>query len=160
MEHRTGESMRRPRSPILRAFAVAVVAGLTLGLAVPAIAGTAYSSWGYYTVSEIDYRNQAWVRTDSSSVLGGSYAETYPQSAHVAVPAGWIGCFPRIYKSNGSVYKSGTWSYNSSTSQGWSAATIKYSPAKGAYYSYGQTAAWTGSAYKVYNTRKSPSQTY
>lgn len=135
-----------------------MIAGLVLGSSVPAFAGHAYSSYGYYTVYGIGYRNQAGVHTTSYSCWATTSVGCYPARN---VPAGYMGALARLYNSSGSLVRQSSWQYNGSSLGGMSVLTSDpYSLPTGVYYSLGQSRAWNGSGYATYNTFRSPNQNY
>jgi len=150
---------RRPRLRGRVAIGAAL-AGLILGLSAgPALAGTAYSSWGYFSVAGTSYRNMAYVYADTTG-SGSAKASTDAGPTSGTVGSGWVGARGRLFTSGGSLSCEGSNTYNSSsltTSQVVTGASCwRYS--HGAWYSYGVALGWNGSGYNSVYTFVSPNQ--
>jgi len=129
---------------------------LALAGAAPAFAGTAYSSWSYFTCGSYGYKNQATVTTDAYDAR----ASTWLWSNPIAIrPAGWYGALARLYNDSGVLVKQAGYYYSSSEGNGVGIKTAGYT-VHGSYYSYGITKSWTGSDYHGHATWTSPRQTY
>ena len=132
--------------------AVALVAGISLGIPLPAFAAVAQSSVGAATAGGYNYRNYAEI--DS----GVHYARTFGGPSNFTVPVGWIGARGRIFSSGGALLCEGATQYNSSSfgpGAYWSGNSCTRS-ASGAYYSYGVTRFWNGGSYNDFYTYTSP----
>ncbi|MDP2400824.1 MAG: hypothetical protein Q8M66_02495 [Actinomycetota bacterium] len=150
--------MRLRHRRTARMLLVGLVAGFVLGAAIPAFAGIAYSSYGYYTVYGIGYRNRASVYTYSDRGFAATDVFTYPAQN---VPSGYMGALARLYNSSGTLVRQSTWRYNSGSASGLGATTSdSYTIPTGVYYSLGQSRAWNGSGYTTYNTFRSPNQNF
>ena len=146
-------SRRRKRGVI-----AALVVLLTLLTAKPALAGSATSAVGYYTVAGHQYLNYASVYGDTTNHFSDSTTFAGPYSG--SSPAGWVGTRGRHFTSGGALSCEGTTTYNTSTLQSyqtWYSSSCTRSGV-GTWYSYGVSAAWTGSAYQSVFTFKSPYQ--
>lgn len=117
-----------------------------------ASAGSAYSSYGYYTVDGHQYENQAEIVTVSD------YAEalTYNQWTTETQPAGWAGARGRLFTSGGSLKCQSAIVYNFSDDT--MAEGYCSSSTHGAWYSYGVAYGFTGSGYQPFYTFISPNQ--
>jgi len=148
--------MGRSVRTTLQKTIAAATAGFVLGIAGVALAGTAYSAYGYYTVAGTQYRNRAIVTTTTWGAWASTYAGTYP---YKTVPAGYLGMLCRLYNSSGVLVRQDGYYYNSSPCIGVEQPG-SHTTVRGNYYSYGKTQAWNGSGYATYLTFKSPNQTY
>lgn len=154
---REGRTRGHGRSDV-RVVLVGVLVGFLVGAAIPvAMASSAQSPYGYYTVYGIQYRNHATVVVNpsgSSGVLAYTGASAYPQQT---VPAGYIGVLARLYRNDALVKQAGYF-YNSEPLVGMSRSTSpNYTAKHGAFFSYGVSRAYNGSGYGSFYTFKSPS---
>lgn len=135
-----------------------LILGFLLSITVNSIyAGVAQSPQKDYTVIGYSYYNYAII---------GTYPE-YPNATTQVrspknVPTGYMGALPRLYKDSGVLCRQGTWVYNSQPQAGMGVQIGKNVPncGRGAYYSLGITAAYTGSGYFTIPTYRSPSQNF
>lgn len=138
----------RKRKSLLVAFLAAVL--FSAG-AVPAFAGTAYSSWGSYA----GHQHRAEIRTYSTygnpSAVGGPTTHTDP--------AGWVGVLARGYASNGSLIVQTGYSYNNvSLTPGALWSNVATITGNGAYYASGTIRYWINGAYVNQGTTFTPNQ--
>jgi hypothetical protein len=140
-----------------RAFLAALVASLVFGFgSAVALAGTAYSADGFYTINGIDYYDYAGIHTDHAN-NHKAHASTTARSLDGNLPSGWIGALPQRRDSSGALLCTGTWFYNSGSSAGiGTVGCMIYNHS--IYSSKGQTRGWNGSGYTTYNTFLSPNQ--
>ncbi|HBR02234.1 MAG TPA: hypothetical protein DD738_06460 [Ruminiclostridium sp.] len=129
-----------------------------------ALASSAESSKGYYTVYGHDYFNYSTINTGtnydgSTFVAAVSSAVCDPPGTETAVPTGYLGARSRLYNSSGKMIEETDYLYNSSPAWVLHSDSARLdSPVSGqAYYSYGITAAYNGNGYTTYSTFKSPS---
>ncbi len=135
------------------AIAAALLAGVGVGLATPANAGTALSSFGYFTVAGNQYVNYAAILTST----GHAQASTTTSFSSGSTPTGYAGSRGRLFTSGGSLSCEGANTYN----PGPSYSAIGYSctrTSSGAWYSYGVSLGFNGSGYNSYYTYQSPNQ--
>lgn len=154
---RSSAPVRRTIARGIRLLATvpAIVGFVLLGSGTAFAGGIAFSSDYYYTV-QFTYYNYSYIDT----------ATGYPaQAATVTVvdgssdaPAGWMGAYPMMFYSNGSLCRAGSWEYNGASQNSFGAIVSPGCGAGPAYYSQGYTAAWNGSSYNVYATYASPDQ--
>lgn len=150
-----GKQRRRPWM-WATVFVATFVFGATSG---GALAGTASSAYGYYTVNGINYKNNAAINTNHD-FNHQAYGVTLVRSTNVKIPSGWAGALPRRHNSSGALLCTGTWTYNS----GELAVNTPLNPSgcfinnHSIYSTKGQTRGWTGSSYSTYNTFLSPNQ--
>lgn len=143
----------RGRSKYGRFIAGVAIAGFLIGYApVAASAGDASSSWGYYTINGVQYRNQATI----STVSGRASAWTNVGTTSGCASSGWMGLRARLFNSAGSLIQESTIAYNSGCTSLMDRVTTRY--AGGAWFSYGVTWGWTGSSYSPSYTYQSPNQ--
>ena len=141
-------------SPVARTIVGALVLGFLIGVApLAAHAGQAVSSWGYYTINGVAYKNAATISTSSGSAVAWT---AVAKNGSGCFPSGWAGARARIFNSAGSMLKQSSILYNSG-------CTVMYDQGtsvsgSGARYSYGVTWGWTGSQYSAVYTYKSPNQ--
>lgn len=155
--------MRKSKG-ILRTIGMAFLS-LMIGFALPTAvyAGSAQSSFKYYTVYGYNYRNYSGVTTGSYN--GTSYANSWTTGqtdlAATQVPAGYIGAQARLFDSNGSVVATTPYTYNDYTTATHSSDFASADPAISgrSYYGYGITAAYNGNGYTYCYSNKSPYQT-
>jgi len=138
------------------AFLLAFLLSATSGAA---LAGTATSSSGYYTINGINYRNYAAINTNHG-FNHQAYGVTVVTPRNTSAGSGWVGALPRRHNSSGALLCTGTWKYNSGT-----LAVNQFLNPTGCfinnhsiYSSKGQTRGWTGSGYSTYNTFLTPNQ--
>lgn len=135
---------------LLAALLVAFVAAI-------ALAGTAHSSWGYYSNNGVDYRARSTVRTDHADNQRGSAATYVDPYDPETVSSGWIGVQARRTSSSGTILCTDSWRHNSGTT-----GSIETNGRRinnhSAYASKGRTRAWNGSSYSTYVAFLSPSQ--
>lgn len=135
-------------------FALSVA--ILLVVVASAFAGTAYSSYHYFTDGSYGYKNRAIIVTNTS---GASAQTMLGSNPLVNRGAGWFGVAERLYTSGGSlIYQTG-YLYNSRTTNSIQATGGNYQ-VPGTYYSRGLTRSWNGSAYVGHTTLSSPNQTY
>lgn len=125
-------------------------------IVVPALAGTAYSNYSYFTDGGYGYRNQATVVTDSSGAKAATYIGSYPSETR---PAGWYGALARLYNDAGTLVLQAGYQYNDIAGTGLQLWTA-YWTVRDSYYSYGISKSWNGSGYVGHATWQSPMQTY
>lgn len=136
-------------------IAIGFLTAFTVSLgATSAVAGSASSAYGYYSVGGYSYRNQATIVTGT----GNDYAYTNLRSTSGNVPPGWFGTLSRGWTTAGALTCSSGYTYNSTWSSGQSRACAFSGYSGSAYYSYGVTKGWNGSSYNAYYTFKSPLQ--
>lgn len=140
----------------MTATTVVLTAVMFSGIVVPAFAGTAYSSYSYFTDGGYGYRNQAIVTTDANGADAGTYIGSYPQ---VTRPAGWYGALARLYNDSGTLVKQAGYNYSPTAGLGMALYTANYAVHDN-YKSYGVSKSWNGSAYIGHATWSSPYQTY
>ncbi|MFS0728351.1 hypothetical protein [Paenibacillus sp. 1P07SE] len=132
-----------------------LVAGIIFGASMtPVFAAIANSNYGYYGPHNgYSYRNQAQVET-GTYLLGLTRALTQDNSY---APAGYIGVRARLYKDSQLCYSTNM-VYNHVAAQGYNATTQIYSDGcgSGTYHSRGESAAFNGTGYNVYNTFITP----
>ena len=133
-----------------------LTAGMLTGIVVPAFAGTAYSSYSYFTDGGYGYRNRAIVTTNTYGAVARTLIGSYPV---VTRPAGWYGALARLYNDSGTLVKSNGYIYSSSACVETEIWTSPYT-VRDSYKSQGVSKSWTGSAYVGHATWSSPYQTY
>lgn len=126
-----------------------------------AAAGTACSSYGYYSNNGVSYKNKSCINTNHS-YNHQAYAVTLAYVTSSSAPSGWVGALPRRYNDTGTTLLcTGTWTYSSSKM---TSASQPLNPAgcfiynHSAYSADGQTRAWNGSSYSTYGAFTSPAQ--
>ena len=148
------------RTPILRrgpVLAALLVVGFLVGFTpAAAIAGTASSPVGTYTVFGYGYQNQAVIVTLASS-SGSASARTNVSPQSGCAPAGYMGARARLFNSAGSLVQESSTQYNSGCSTGLIIPTNR--TGHGTWYSYGVTYGYNGGGYSPYYTFQSPNQT-
>lgn len=124
-------------------------------------AGQACSSYGYYSVNGVSYKNQACINTNHD-YNHQAYAVTLAYVTAGTAQSGWVGALPRRWNDTGTMLQcTGTWAYNSGQM---TSASPPLNPSgcfinvHSAYSAKGQTRAWNGSAYWTYETFLSPAQ--
>lgn len=115
-------------------------------------AGTAYGSWGGYSVGGRDYQNRAWVSTSTGSA--GARTDVRPTSG--CAPSGYMGARARLFNSGGSLIQESSIVYNSVCANSMTVPTNR--SASGTWYSYGITWGFNGSGYNSFYTFVSPNQ--
>ena len=131
-----------------------LLAGFLLGATpLAAQAGQAVSSWGYFTVNGVAYKNQATISTSSGSA--GAYT-LLAKAGSGCIPSGWGGARARLFNSGNTLVRQSTIQYNSGCTVAFDVVTSR--TGSGTWYSYGVTWGWNGSAYNPYYTFKSPNQ--
>ncbi len=134
-----------------------VVCAFLLGVLIPAGAMAAFaaqadSNWkDTGTVDGYSYENQAAVNNTGTDAITTAQTTNY-----VNVPSGYIGVWAGLYEGNGTLCKQSPWEYNSGPAAGLGYPTNGTYCGTGAYYSYGESTAWTGSGYDAYHTDMSP----
>jgi hypothetical protein len=131
-------------------FAVSM---LISGVSTSALAGNAFSSYGYYTVGSTTYENQAEIATWTGP---NATAWTQTQKSGGGTPNGWAGSRGRLFTSGGSLSCEGTNRYNSGGAYAFGQSCVRSS--SGSWYSYGVSLGWNGSGYTSFYTFKSPNQ--
>ncbi len=135
---------------------VAVAGAVVISSAGPALAATAYGSWGYYgPYAGFSYKNQSYVSNSPWLVARSRVRET----SGATVPTGYIGILPRLYKNTALCAQPSDYSYNSTPVVGYD-VPVYGACGSGAYNSYGVTKAWTGTSYVAYYTFRSPNVNY
>lgn len=126
-----------------------------------AVAGTACSSFGYYSNNGVSYKALSCINAEHS-LDHQAYAVTLVYVTSGSALSGWVGAQPRRYNDTGTTLQcTGTWTYNSSPM---TSASGPLNPAgcfinnHSAYSAKGQTRAWNGSSYSTYVTFTSPAQ--
>lgn len=145
-----GRPLRRRILALVGAFATAFL--VSFG-AQAAIAGTAYSSNGYYTVNGHQYVNFAIISTST----GSASASTWNQWSGGGTQVGWAGARGRLFTQDGYLSCEGSNTYNAAYGD----PAIGYSCVRTqpyVWYSYGVSLAWNGSGYSSYYTYASPYQ--
>ncbi len=127
--------------------------GASVGAVAPAFAGTAYSTVGVFTVSGINYSNQAYIITSPGNISAVSQIN----STSGSVAAGWMGARGRLFNAAGTLIQESQTSYTSVNATSISVPTVR--TGTGTWNSYGVTYSWTGSSYTPYYTFRSPNQT-
>lgn len=124
-------------------------------------AGTACSSYGYYSNNGVSYKNKSCINTNHS-FNHQAYSVTLAYVTSGSAASGWVGALPRRYNDTGTTLLcTGTWTYSSSTI---TSSTNPLNPSgcfinnHSAYASDGQTRAWNGSSYSTYGAFTSPAQ--
>lgn len=136
-----------------RVLAGLLVTGFLIGLAPAAAqAGQASSSWGYFTVNGVSYKNQATISTSTGSA--GAY--TFLGRTSGCIPSGWGGARARLFNSANTLIQESSILYNSGCVIGFDRVTSR--SGGGTWYSYGVTWGWNGSSYSPSYTFKSPNQ--
>lgn len=150
---KTVRSQRRRRLGAL--IAIAGTVGFAVGFAVPAAAGTAYSSLGYYTVG-VQYVNQAIIQTSSSFAQART---TVGKSSGAASATGDVGARGRLFIGGSTTNMSceSTTQYNPYAVVTWLVYSCQRNTS-GTWNSYGVTYSWNGSGYSPSYTYNSPSQ--
>ncbi|MHB1134989.1 MAG: hypothetical protein ACYC4L_21675 [Chloroflexota bacterium] len=135
---------------------IAFLVSLLIAFSTVAVyAATATSIWGYYgPYFGYSYQNQAKVSNESTL-----WASALVQNQQFDnVPTGYMGTYPRLFKSDGYLCADGEWWYNNQPSVG--LETFAYGNCgSGAYYSQGYTAAYNADGddgYDIYSTYRSP----
>lgn len=133
---------------------VALVAGISIGLPLPAVAATATSSVGWVTSGSYPYQNYAQINNSAKD------ASTWGGPRNFTAPAGWVGSRGRLFSdSTGALLCEGSNNYNTVSLVGggyWGGWSCQRTTS-GAYYSYGVSRFWNGSSYGNYYTFTSPS---
>lgn len=142
-----------------RIAVLATILGMTLGLTLPAVAGWAQSSYGWYTVAGETYKNHSGIGTNNSWDRDGVLASASTQVADGGnVEAGWMRARASLYRSSGQLVAHSNWRYNGSDARYVSSSVVREA-GQGAYYAKGLTSAWDGtSRYKTYFTFRTPNQ--
>lgn len=154
MHYGEGDGMRRALCKAVATSALAAVVSLTW--VIPALAGTAYSSYSSFTCGSYGYRNRATVETNASGARANTYVGAYPTATRAS---GWFGVLSRLYNDAGTCVSQDGYRYNDISCQGFSNWT-GYRTVRDNYYSYGVSKSWTGGAYHSHATWTSPMQTY
>lgn len=138
----------------VRILAYALLIGIFLGFtSMMAYATTTYSSWkSYGPVYGYSYKNRAEASNGSNYYVCARAVAANSVSSDV--PAGYLGALPSMYKSDGQLMWSGSWSYNSSAAYSISVPVDATSIVS--IYSKGITAAYNGGGYSTYSTYQSP----
>lgn len=141
-------------------LAGALLTGMIVGAGSSmAMAGTASSANGYFSVNGINYSDYAYVSTSPGSVGAG----TLIKGTNTSVPSGWAGANARLFTSSGSLYYETGFIYNGGSmyAGGYlSQATGDFGVSRGSnWYSYGVVRGWNGGGYNSYYTFQSPNQT-
>lgn len=150
--------MLRTRQIGAVAVAAAILGG---GLATPALAGSAYSSWSYYSFGGVDYRSRSSIQTDSTAHWAFGVVGAGPRS--VSVSAGWVGAQGNLYGTSGALYCAGTMTYNpaklAANGTLWSSSSCTKHQV-GNWQAHGVTKAWSsaGQAYLSHLTPTTPVQ--
>ncbi len=137
---------------MLVALIMAMFGFATAYAPVAANAGTASSSYGYYTDGGVSYRNQATISTSAGKAVAG----TTVWATSGSVPGGWIGLRARLFSGSTLIQEGGT-QYNGGSATSIGTGTTRYS--SGTWKSYGVTYGWNGSGYNAHYTFQSPNQT-
>lgn len=141
---------RRWGIALVAVFATSLLGGLGI---TAAIAGTAYSSYGYYTVNGHEYVSRAIISTATNNAT----AVTNNQWNGGGTWSGWAGARGRLFTSGGSLSCEGSNVYNSGTGT----LAVGYSCQRlyaGTWYSYGVALGWNGGGYTSFYTYQSPNQ--
>ncbi len=146
--------MRRISRKLVVTFALSVV--MLFVIVVSALAGTANSSYYYFTDGSYGYRNQASVITNSSGAIAYTEISANPLENR---PAGWMGALARLYNEAGTLVKQNGYIYTSVASASTDVGSGFYT-VRGNYYSYGVSKSYNGSGYVGHATYHSPMQTY
>jgi len=145
---------RRTVSSLLSAV---LAAGIVLAAAVGAsgTTHTAVSASKSVTVNGVVYAHSAKISTDT----GGHYAVAHTNlGASTTVPSGWLGTYPRLWSSSGTIVKTVGYSYSSRAATSWSSTVVHQSQKAGSFYSQGCVQVWNGKGYNTYCTERSPNQ--
>lgn len=113
-------------------------------------ADSATGSTTYVTVYGYNYHHYSSVLSDSTS----AWSYVHPNCS-VNAPTGYMGGYPRLYNSNYSLVKAGTWTYNENPSSAMGLSTGKY-VGTGTYYGKGQVRYYNGNGYSEYTTTSTP----
>jgi len=108
------------------------------------------NSFNYGPVDGVSYGNQSAISNTPLYGFAGAWT-----SNNQDVPAGYIGVAANLYESNGVKCEGTTYSFNPSSSSGWSNATSGNCGAT-YYYGSGNTSAYNGDGYNNYATYLSP----
>ena len=132
-------------------FVVGALLGSVMSVAFAATATSSPKSYG--PILGYSYVSSATISNDTN-LYGLARVE---RSTTATVPTGYMGVKARVYKSTGICLESGT-SYNSSATNGQGVTTTIGAPdcGSGTYYGKGQTEAYNGNGYDVYNTNQTP----
>lgn len=118
-------------------------------------AGTATGPKGYFSAGSANYSNYSRIITGGT---GSDQGRTGTNSLSGNRPAGHFGNLARAYTSGGALKCSKGYTYTTGSSSGLSTLCFFNGVSGSAYYSYGVSKGWTGSAYKAVYAPKSPNQ--
>ncbi|PKM47228.1 MAG: hypothetical protein CVV03_04395 [Firmicutes bacterium HGW-Firmicutes-8] len=139
----------------LKVTVCAFILGLliTVSTAV-AYAATIYSNWGYYgPINGYSYKNRSSLMISNGWLNTG--ADVYNQAVD-NIPTGYMGAKARLYNSSNQLIDYSSWHYNSSACNNFGVIISKNNYSHGYYYGKGQTAAYNGNGYTIYNTFQTP----
>lgn len=115
-------------------------------------AASAQGSTTTKTVYGYTYSFYSSVGNDSTSTW--SHTRIYTDT-NTNVPTGYMGVYPRLYNSSGTLVKSDAWTYSSIICAGIMASSGSYSTS-GTYYGKGQVDIYNGDGYTRYTCTASP----
>jgi len=102
------------------------------------------------------YEYYSSISSSSGTVSGTTTAQVAKDGVvNGSAPAGYMGVYPRLYDSSGTLIKSGSWGYTPSTSSA-IVSTRLDAPDRGTYYSKGQVRFYNGNGYDTYTTNATP----
>lgn len=104
----------------------------------------------YATVYGYSYHHYSSVISDTS----GAWSFVHP-GCSVNAPTGYMGGYPRLYNSNGSLVREGDWTYNDQASSGMGLSTGKHY-ASGTFKGWGKVRYYNGRGYSEYTTTETP----
>lgn len=151
---------RPPKGLLGRSRGMPIVALVTMVGLLFTTSGVAFaqgyaSGSNYYYSDLYSYYNWNAINTTSGQP---AYAWT-SVNAYQNVPAGYMGARAFIFYSNGSLCREDpSWTYNGSSSGGFSVYVTPGCGAGPIYYSQGETRAWNGYSYDTFSSYPSPNE--